>query len=78
MSCLHLVSIGPEHTASLARLDAVLGEDDGVLLLGDGLALASHFASLGERCQAWTDSPAGDALAVVLLGRFDTSLGWHA
>lgn len=77
MSCLHLVSFGPTHTASLAQLDALLSHEDGVMLLGDGLALADHFARLGTRCWRWEDSPEGDALAVRLLSQFDKSLSWH-
>ena len=78
--CLHLVSFGATHTASLAQLDAALTDSDAILLLGDGLELAEHFHASHLPVYCWDDKqPDGlsDDAAAILLLQYDKSASWH-
>ncbi len=80
MSCLHLVSMGPDNTAALSRLIATVTADDAVVLLGHGLQLADKLSALPCPCYQWDDASPNSldaADVVVLTSQYDKPLSWH-
>lgn len=86
---LHLIGFAPHHDTLLARVSALVGAGDEVVLLGDGLAFAQDTATLvalekalGVPIYCCTDAPHSSnpinyGELVRLTEKHQASLSWY-